>query len=109
MSTDLNFQSSAVRPASMIGEGVFGRVYDLRDGTVLKVARDKSAGIGSGRVKINKEFEALTRLQGSADLAGRIALPLGKAAFRRIANWRERGLNYGCELQNCRGVSYMVT
>jgi Phosphotransferase enzyme family len=62
---------------ALLGEGIFGRVYDLNDGTVLKLVREKCSGIGSGREKIENEFETLTKLQAADDLRGLIALPLG--------------------------------
>ena len=58
------FDIGAFRPAAarLLGEGVFGRVYDLGDGTVLKIAREACAGIGSGRAKIESEHAALALL-----------------------------------------------
>lgn len=46
--------------ARLQGEGIWGRVYDLGDGTVLKLARENCGGIGSGREKIEKEYAALS-------------------------------------------------
>jgi hypothetical protein len=78
MEADPDFWLLVQESPKVIGEGVFGRVYDLGDGTVLKLGRDKCAGIGSGREKIDNEFETLTKLQAATDLVGLIAQPLGK-------------------------------
>ncbi len=53
-------QSFSPRIARLLGEGIWGRVYDLGDGTVLKLARENCGGVGSGRKKIEKEYAALT-------------------------------------------------
>ena len=52
-----DFAIEAFRPerAALLGEGLWGRVYDLGDGTVLKVAREHCAGIGNGVEKIASE------------------------------------------------------
>jgi hypothetical protein len=63
--------------AALLGEGVWGRVYDLGDGTVLKIARDKSAGIGSGRRKVENEYAALTMLSMRPALKHLVPRPLG--------------------------------
>lgn len=39
---------------SLLGEGVWGRVFDLGDGTVIKIAKD-AGGIGDGVEKLLKE------------------------------------------------------
>ena len=46
----------------LLGKGLFGQVYDLGDGTVLKLALTVSTGIGSGCVKIQREWSALKAL-----------------------------------------------
>jgi aminoglycoside phosphotransferase (APT) family kinase protein len=69
--------------AGLLGEGLWGHVYDLCDGTVLKVARENCAGIGSGREKSETEYRALTALAGT---------DLVPAAFGRGAIPREHAL-----------------
>jgi aminoglycoside phosphotransferase (APT) family kinase protein len=54
----------------LLGEGVWGRVYDLDDGTVLKLARETTSGIGSGREKIEREYAALKSLSGVPEIDG---------------------------------------
>jgi aminoglycoside phosphotransferase (APT) family kinase protein len=51
--------------AALLGEGLWGRVYDLGDGTVLKVARESCAGIGDGRMKIANEYAGLMLLSAT--------------------------------------------
>jgi Ser/Thr protein kinase RdoA (MazF antagonist) len=67
----------ALTAAPVLGEGVFGRVLDLGDGTVLKLARDKCAGVGSGREKIQREHAALAILAEAQQLPGLVAVSLG--------------------------------
>src|SRR5262245_3815295 len=57
-------------PQRLLGEGVWGRVCDLDDGTVLKIAHEQCAGIGSGWAKIENECAALTLLAAADALAG---------------------------------------
>ncbi|MES1991812.1 MAG: phosphotransferase [Pseudomonadota bacterium] len=45
------------------GEGLWGSVYDLGDGTVLKIVR-RHGGLGSGEALHHREVEALTLLDG---------------------------------------------
>lgn len=47
---------------ALLGSGLWGDVLDLDDGTVLKVARESCAGIGSGIEKIQQEFAVLTHI-----------------------------------------------
>ncbi|MCB1556928.1 MAG: phosphotransferase [Alphaproteobacteria bacterium] len=52
----------------LLGEGVWGQVYDLGDGTVLKLAKETSSGIGNGREKIEREYTALNSLAGASGI-----------------------------------------
>jgi hypothetical protein len=65
-------------PTRLLGEGVWGRVYDLGDGTVLKIAREACAGIGSGAAKIENECIALQLLAAAGALAGLIPVVRGR-------------------------------
>src|SRR5262245_64798335 len=65
-------------PTRLLGEGVWGRVYDLDDGTVLKIAREACAGIGSGGAKIENECIALQLLAATGALAGLIPVVRGR-------------------------------
>jgi aminoglycoside phosphotransferase (APT) family kinase protein len=65
-------------PMRLLGEGVWGRVYDLGDGTVLKIAREACAGIGSGGAKIENECIALQLLAAAGALAGLIPVVRGR-------------------------------
>ena len=67
--------------AKLLGEGVFGRVYDLNDGTVLKIARGVCAGIGSGAAKIAHEYAALTLLAANAEPPSFVPRPRGHGAI----------------------------
>ena len=69
-------------PGNLVGEGLWGRVYDLGDGTVLKLAREHCAGIGNGREKVRREFEALTDLARLEQLDGLVpkAVETGEVA-----------------------------
>jgi|GEM_PF-138597 len=59
---------------SSLGEGIWGSVFDLEDGTVLKLARERCAGIGSGREKIEREFIVLAAL-GSRSQSDGLCIP----------------------------------
>jgi len=74
---DSPFDIANFAPTRLIGEGVWGRVYDLGDGTVLKIARETCAGIGSGGAKIENECVALQLLAAAGALAGLIPVVRG--------------------------------
>ncbi len=48
----------------LLGEGVWGKVYDLDDGTVMKIAKEKG-GVGSGRLKVLHELKILRGVAGA--------------------------------------------
>lgn len=73
-----SFDVASFVPMRLLGEGVWGRVYDLGDGTVLKIAREQCAGIGSGRAKIENECEGLTLLAAADVLAGLVPVVRGR-------------------------------
>ena len=75
---DSLFDIANFTPTRPLGEGVWGRVYDLGDGTVLKIAREACAGIGSGGAKIENECIALQSLAASDALAGLIPVVRGR-------------------------------
>lgn len=58
----LPFDPKEISRFPVLGEGVWGSVIDLQNGTVLKVARERCAGIGNGRQKIEREFGTLSAL-----------------------------------------------
>jgi hypothetical protein len=75
---DSLFDIANFTPTRLLGEGVWGRVYDLGDGTVLKVAREACAGIGSGGAKIENECIALELLAAADALVGLIPVVRGR-------------------------------
>src|SRR5262245_3239833 len=75
---DSLFDIANFTPTRLLGEGVWGRVYDLGDGTVLKMAREACAGIGSGGAKIENECIALQMLAAAGALAGLIPVVRGR-------------------------------
>ncbi len=75
---DSLFNIANFTPTRLLGEGVWGRVYDLGDGTVLKIAREACAGIGSGGAKIENECIALQLLAAAGALAGLIPVVRGR-------------------------------
>ncbi|PKP76986.1 MAG: hypothetical protein CVT81_11950 [Alphaproteobacteria bacterium HGW-Alphaproteobacteria-3] len=50
-------------PWTLLGEGVWGSVHDLRDGSVLKLVR-RNGGLGTGESKHYRETAALRLLDG---------------------------------------------
>src|SRR5262245_13211094 len=78
IANDSLFDSPNFTPTRLLGEGVWGRVYDLDDGTVLKIAREACAGIGSGGAKIENECIALQLLAATGALAGLIPVVRGR-------------------------------
>lgn len=40
--------------AVLLGKGLWSNVYDLENGTVLKISRENSVGIGNGKKKNTK-------------------------------------------------------
>jgi hypothetical protein len=75
---DSLFDIANFPPTRLLGEGVWGCVYDLGDGTVLKIAREGCAGIGSGGAKIENECVALQLLAATDALAGLIPVVCGR-------------------------------
>jgi aminoglycoside phosphotransferase (APT) family kinase protein len=75
---DSLFDIADFTPTRLLGEGVWGRVYDLGDGTVLKIAREACAGIGSGGAKIENECIALQLLAAAGALDGVIPIVRGR-------------------------------
>ena len=75
---DSLFDIANFTPTRLLGEGVWGCVYDLGDGTVLKIAREGCAGIGSGGAKIENECVALQLLAATDALAGLIPVVCGR-------------------------------
>jgi len=78
---DSLFDIANFTPTRLLGEGVWGRVYDLDDGTVLKIAREACAGIGSGGAKIENECIALQLLAATGALAGLIPVVRGRSGI----------------------------
>jgi hypothetical protein len=75
----------------LLGEGVWGRVYDLGDGTVLKIAREQCAGIGSGRAKVENECEALMLLAAGGTLAGLVPVVRGRGGIPSCSPFASEG------------------
>jgi aminoglycoside phosphotransferase (APT) family kinase protein len=86
-----SFDIADFAPGGLLGEGVWGRVYDLGDGTVLKIAREQCAGIGSGRAKIENECEALTLLAAAGALAGLVPVVRGRGDIPSSSPLAEEG------------------
>ena len=70
-------------PWPLLGEGVWGAVHDLGDGTVLKLVR-RNGGLGTGESKHYREVTALGLLTGLENVrlprlveAGRFSNPYG--------------------------------
>ena len=60
-------------PWPLIGEGLWSSVHDLGDGTVLKLVRRQTSGLGSGVAIHRREALALTALDGLA--TARLSVP----------------------------------
>ncbi len=61
----------------LIGKGLWGYVYDLGDGTVLKLVREHCPGIGNGRRKVENEWKALIALAQIASIKKLIPRAIG--------------------------------
>ncbi len=55
-----------VPPWPLVGEGLWSSVHDLGDGTVLKLVRRQTSGLGSGVAIHRREVLALAALDGLA-------------------------------------------
>lgn len=64
-----------------LGEGLWGDVYDLGDGSVLKLVR-RNGGLGSGESKVIREGAALSLLGGLATDYVRVPRLIGSALFK---------------------------
>jgi aminoglycoside phosphotransferase (APT) family kinase protein len=71
------FEIARVTKRRLLGEGLWGRIYDLGDGTVVKIAPERCAGIGSGRQKIESECAALTFIAAMAKLSRLVPVASG--------------------------------
>lgn len=67
-------------PWTLIGEGLWGTVHDLGDGTVLKIVR-RHGGLGTGEAKLAREVAALTLLDGLSTPAVRVARLVAHGSF----------------------------
>lgn len=67
-------------PWTLIGEGLWGTVHDLGDGTVLKIVR-RHGGLGTGEVKLAREAAALALLDGLSTPAVRVARLVAHGSF----------------------------
>jgi aminoglycoside phosphotransferase len=66
----------------VLGAGLWGRVLDLGDDTVVKLAKRESAGIGDGLLKFQMECQVLQKLQGRS--------PCGALLFPQVVGSGER-------------------
>ncbi|MDO8290637.1 MAG: phosphotransferase [Parvibaculum sp.] len=64
----------------LAGEGLWGSVYDLSDGTMLKVVR-RHGGLGNGETLHHREVQALTLLNGLTTDYVRVPKLVGAAPF----------------------------
>ena len=62
-----------VPPWPLVGEGLWSSVHDLGDGTVLKLVRRQTSGLGSGVAIHRREVLALAALDGLA--TARVSVP----------------------------------
>lgn len=65
-----------------LGTGLWGTVLDLGDGTVLKLARRRCAGIGDGFEKVQREASVLTAIEARCDKPA--------VGIARVRGWGER-------------------
>lgn len=65
----------------LAGEGLWGSVYDLGDGSMLKIVR-RHGGLGSGEALHHREVEALTLLDGIATSQMRVPKLINGDAFQ---------------------------
>jgi len=65
----------------LAGEGLWGSVYDLGDGSVLKIVR-RHGGLGNGEALHHREVSALTLLDGLATSYMRVPKLIGGQAFK---------------------------
>lgn len=67
-------------PWPLLGEGIWGSVHDLGDGTVLKLIR-RNGGLGTGESKHYRETAALTLLSSLKSTRFRLPRLLGSGRF----------------------------
>lgn len=64
----------------LAGEGLWGQVYDLSDGSMLKLVR-RHGGLGGGEALHHREFHALSALSGLRSTYMRVPHLLGGGVF----------------------------
>ena len=67
---------------SVLGTGLWGLVFDLEDGTALKLARRRCAGIGDGLSKIKREADVLRAIHATGYRS--------TLAIAEVLGWGER-------------------
>jgi Phosphotransferase enzyme family len=101
-----NFPPFALADATtrpLLGEGLWGRVYDLGDGTVVKIAREKCAGIGSGRQKIENESIALTFIATMREFSGLVPVACGHGNIPPSSPLAEQGFSHWLRMTKMQG------
>ncbi len=99
------FTMTDFQPAQhkLLGEGVWGRVYDLDDGTVLKIARRECAGIGDGGQKIEREYEALNAFTAAGVLPGLVPQALGMGEIPASSSLAQDGFSLWLRMSRIEG------
>jgi hypothetical protein len=83
---------------------LWGRVYDLGDGTVVKTARERCAGIGSGRQKIESEYAALTFIAAAGGLGRLVPAPCGCGDIPASSLLAKEGFSCWLQMTKMHGV-----
>lgn len=102
----LNFQP---QQHTLLGEGVWGRVYDLGDGSVLKIARETCSGVGSGQEKITREYEALRALAGLPELKDLLSTAMGTGEIPQHSDLRKDGFTVWLRTKKLHGQRLCIS
>ncbi len=108
MTSRLIIEDFRPETGTLLGEGLWGRVYDLGDGSVLKVAQNTCAGIGNGREKVRREFEVLTRLANLEDLDGLIPRALAKGEVPHDSVFAAKGFAVWLRMEKIEGTRLSI-
>ncbi len=100
----IDFENFTPLDFIIIGTGLWGNVFDLGDGTVIKLIKKNCAGIGSGEIKITREYEVLSEL-AKLKLEGNFSIPqifgYGKIPVRTIVD--KLGFNFWLRMSKIAG------
>ncbi len=95
--------------ALLLGSGVWGDVYDLGDGTVVKAVRAEGGGIGNPAAKLVHESRVLRQLGILPEARGLIPGFLGEGSADARSGLARRGYAFWLRIEKMKGAPVSVS